>query len=192
MSQSQQSAAGSMVDLVAARIGNGRAVHPETAIACTARIAGSLLLRSFSLKLEDFPPGSVLLSEEANVQGPQLIGILGSALQSRGVTLDKTKLGGTDSLRGQTPKFTLMESLDLLQDDALRIARDCGLSLAEAAQAAAVATAFVVSECARDIGGEVGFNVAVYSFIEGCKTVPPLLKSDALPTKEKKPWYKPW
>ena len=97
ISQGQHSAAGSIVDLVASRIGSERAVHPETAIACAARLAGSLLLRSFVLKLDDFAPGSVLLSEEANKRGPQLISILGSVMQSMGVTLDKTQLGGEDS-----------------------------------------------------------------------------------------------
>ena len=95
-------------------------------------------------------------------------------------------------MRGQTPRLTLIESLDLLQDDAVRIATDCGLRLEEGAQAAAIATAFVVSQCAKDIGGEVGFNAAVYGFIEGSKTVPPLLRPSAALPKNKKPWYKPW
>lgn len=181
-----------MVDLIANRVGSERAVHPETAIACAARLAGSLLLRSFGLKLEGFAPGAVLLSNEANGRGPQLIGILGGALQNMGVALDQTKLGGDNSMRGQAPKFTLVESLGLVQDDALRIANECGLGLEEAAQAAALATAFIVQECAKDIGGEVGFNAAVYGFIEGCKTVPPSLRSEVATPKDKRPWYKLW
>lgn len=192
ISQGQQRAAGAIVDLVASRIGSERAVHPETAVACAARLAGSLLLRSFGLKLDDFAPGSVLLSNEANERGPQLIGILGGVLQSLGVALDKTKLGGENSMRGQTPRFTLVESLDLLQDDAVRLAKECGLGLEEGAQAAALATAFIVRECAKDIGGEVGFNAAVYGFIEGCKTVPPSLRPAAASPKNKRPWYKSW
>lgn len=192
ISQGQQRAAGAIVDLIANRIGSERAVHPETAVTCAARLAGSLLLRSFGLKLESFAPGSVLLSNEANERGPQLMGILGGALQSMGVALDKTKLGGDSAMRGQAPKLTLVESLELLQDDAMRIANECGLGPEEGAQAAALATAFIVRECAKDIGGEVGFNAAAYGFIEGCKTVPPAQRLAVAAPKDKKPWYKPW
>jgi hypothetical protein len=39
----------------------------------------------------------------------------------------------------------------------------------------ATPTAFIVSEGAGNIGPEVGFSIAAYGFIEGCKTVPPAL-----------------
>ncbi len=67
------------------------------------------------------------------------------------------------------------------------IARNNGLGLKEAAQAAAMATAFVVKECSRNLGPEVGFNVAAYGFIEGCKTVPPAIGKDSKSPAEKKP-----
>ena len=57
----------------------------------------------------------------------------------------------------------------------MSIARANGLELKEAAHAAAMATAFIVKECAKDIGAETSFNIAAYGFIEGCKTVPPLV-----------------
>jgi hypothetical protein len=178
--------AGLLVDLVAARAGTGRAVHSETAIAMTARLSGSLLLRSFNFELQKLEPGSALLSEQANEEGPQLINILGSMLQNFGVVLDKTKLGGSDALRGEEPKLSVVESLALLQEDAIRIAEQNRLSLKEAAQSAAMATAFIVKECTPSIGGEVGFNVAIYGLIEGSKTVPPRLQSAS------KPFWKFW
>jgi len=182
----QNKVAGLFVDLVAARAGTGRAVHAETAIAMAARLSGSLLFRSFNFEFQKLDPGSVLLSEQANEEGPQLINILDSMLQNFGVTLDKTKLGGRNALRGEEPKLSIIESLALLQEDAIRIAGENRLSLKEAAQSAAMATAFVVKECARSIGGEVGFNVAIYGLIEGSKTVPPRLQ------RTSKPFWKFW
>lgn len=191
ISSAQSRAAGAFVDLVATRLGKDRGVHSETAIACTARLAGSLLLRSFNLNLSAMEPGSVVLSNEANEKGPQLINILAAFLHGQGVSLDAQKLGGSHVSRGEEPRLTILQTTDLLQDDALRIAHDNGLSLEEAAQAAALATAFIVSECSKSIGAEVGFNIATFGFIEGCKTVPTLSTSRQGQAKGK-PWYRFW
>ena len=69
----QNKAVGEFVELIAAKIADGRAVHSETAIAVCARLSGSLLLRSFNFELEAWEPGAALLSEEANQKGPELI-----------------------------------------------------------------------------------------------------------------------
>ncbi len=50
ISREQHKVARELVDLVASKFGAGRAVQSETAIACVARLAGSLFFRSFSLK----------------------------------------------------------------------------------------------------------------------------------------------
>jgi len=85
----------------------------------------------------------------------------------------------------------VVQSVALLQKDALHIARQNGLELKDDAQAGAIATAFIVKECARDIGGVVGFNVAAYGFIEGCKTVPPAMNPEPN-ASERKPWFRLW
>lgn len=190
ISEAQNKAAGELVDLVASKPGSGRAVHSETAIASTARLAESLLLRSFNRNIPGAQPGTAVLSHEANEQGPQLISVMSAMLQHFGVSLDQDKL--EPSTRGSTPELSVVESLALLQEDAMHIARKNGLGLKEAATAAAMATAFMVKECARTIGAEVSFNIAVYSFIEGCKTVPPPIAAEPASRKEKKPWYKLW
>ena len=192
ISREQHKAAGELVDLVASRIGDGRAVQSETAIACIARLAGSLLFRSFNLDVQGVQPGSVMLSDQANEEGPQLINILSAMLQHFGVALNQELLAGGSSKRGGPPELSLLESLALLQEDALRIAQDNGLGMKEMALSAAVATAFVVKECANAIGPETGFHLAVYSFIEGCKTVPPGVGSNPVPPMAKKPWYQLW
>ena len=188
----QHKATGELVDLVAAKVGNGGAVHPETAIAAAARLAGSLLLRSFSFRFEGLEPGSVLLSEEANEKGPLLVNTLAAFLSTAKLSLDQTKLGGQQDQRGQEPRLDFLNTLSQLQADALKISAENGLTMAQAAQAAALATAFIVKECAPQIGTETGFNVALYGFIEGSKTVPPAIATASRPPAAAKPWYRFW
>lgn len=175
ISKAQNKAAAELVDLVAAKLGAGRAVHSETAIASTARLAGSLLFRSFGLSLQGAQPGTVVLSNEANEEGPQLMAIVSAMLQNFGVKLNREMLGGGSQKRGNASQLSTVESLALLQEDAMQIAKNNGLELKEAAWAGAMATAFVVKECASTIPPEVGFNIAAMGFIEGCKTAPPII-----------------
>jgi hypothetical protein len=191
ITEEQNRAAGDLVDLIAGRLGSGRAIHPETAIAASARISGSLLLRSFGFDLETPKPGTVLLSNEANEKGPILVNLLGAFLAKNQIELDPTKLGGAPEHRGTEPNLNTQESLALLQVDALQIATQHSLSMQQAAEAAALATGFIVKECVSSIGGEVGFNVAAFGFIEGSKTVPPRLNQRSLPPASKA-WYKFW
>lgn len=191
ITEEQNRAVGDFVDLVATRLGAGRSIHPETAIAASARISGSLLLRSFGIDLEATEPGTVLLSSEANEKGPVLVNLLSAFLAKNQIELDSTKLGGTLEHRGAEPNLKTQESLALLQVDALKIAAQHSLSLQEAAEAAALATGFIVKECVASIGGEIGFNVASFGFIEGIKTVPPHLGKPS-PPPTSKPWYRFW
>ena len=189
LSQAQSNAAGQIVDLIVTRLGEKRSVHAETAITSAARLAGSLLFSSFGLDLKDCEPGTVVLSEQANDQGPQLVSILGGILQLMDVPLDAQRLNAQPTALGEELKLTTLEALRLFRDDALKIAHDNELTLEEAAQAAAAATAFIVRECSKTIGAEVGFNVAAFGFIEGCKTAPPRATAASAPAK---PWFKLW
>lgn len=120
ITEQQNRAAGDFVDLIATRLGSGRAIHPETAIASSARISGSLLLRSFSFDLDSQEPGTILLSNEANEQGPDLVNLLGAFLARNRVALDSTMLGGAPEHRGTQPNLDIQKSLALLQTDALQ------------------------------------------------------------------------
>lgn len=76
----QSKATGELVDLVAAKVGIERAIHPATAISTSARLSGSFLFRSFGFNTSNLNPGSLLLSEQANEKGMQLINIVGAYL----------------------------------------------------------------------------------------------------------------
>jgi hypothetical protein len=175
LSKLQLEAAGPFTDLIANRLGGeGRAVQTETAIASISRIAGSLMLRSFNFDLQKPEPGTVILSAEANTKGPELINIAASIIQRLGFELDAARARGKG--RGREPSLSFLQSMTLLQTPALQICKDKGLTHEQGAQSAAVATGFIVKECARSIDVEVAFNVAVYGFIEGSKTVPPRIQ----------------
>lgn len=190
LNERQNAAAGEFVELVAGRLGSGRAIHPETAIASCARVAGSLMLRSFGLELGNIAPGTVVLSEEANEKGPRLVSILQGFLASNQIELDREKVQASETERGAQPSLSAVQSLELLQAEALRIAEQHALPLDKAAESAALATGFIVMECKDSLGAEVGFNVAVYGFIEGSKTAPPRLGSGK--SHEKKSRFKFW
>jgi hypothetical protein len=116
----------------------------------------------------------VVLSVEANTKGPELINIAASIVQRLGFELDAARARGKG--RGHEPNLSFLQSMTLLQAPAMQICKHKGLTLDQGAQSAAVAAGFIVKECARSIGVEVAFNVAVYGFIEGSKTVPPRLQ----------------
>jgi hypothetical protein len=158
------------VDLVA-DLGTGRAVQTETAIACAGRLAGSLLLRSFGFDLSKMEPGNIVLSEEANTKGPQLISIAAAVVKAQGFSIDARSCAQKG--RGHEPEISVGDSLAILQDKAIRVCTEQGFSLEEGAQCAAGATGFIVTEAARSMDVEVAFNVAVFAIITGCKTVPP-------------------
>ena len=192
ISEAQHKTASEFVELIASKLGSERAVHPETAIAGAARLAGSLLYRSFGLNIHDVRPGDVCLSHEANEEGSRLVKVLAATLEHFEVSLKQEQLGGDPHPRGGAPKLSVLQSLTLMQEEAMRIAQGSGLELKEAACACAMATAFIVKECAKDIGAEVGFNIAAFGFVEGSKTVPPVLAADSLSVGEATPWYKFW
>lgn len=171
LSQAQLDAASEFGTTAMQTFDQGGAFPAETVIGAVARMAGSFLLRSFGLSLSGIQPGSVVLSEQANEQGPRLIQLLGGALQSIGVTLDKSKVAAAQaSPRGLKESFLQTQSALETQFGAVR--DKYGLTDGEAADSAAVATALLIKNCSQSLDPHVGFNLAVYGLIEGSKTAP--------------------
>ena len=163
-------AAGAMAEVFAAKLGADRAVHSPTVIAAGARMAGTMLLRSFGFDTSKMQPGAAVLSDQANEQGPVLINLLGNMLTQYGVPLDKAKFETAG--RGEEPMLSVNAMQELLEPELTAIRERFGLNLVGGAHACALTTAWLVKECAPQIGAEVGFNIAVFGFIEGSKTVP--------------------
>lgn len=195
----QNQAVNDLLDLIVAKMGNKiREVDTIEAISASARLAGSLLFRSFDFQIDSPKPGTVMLSEEANIKGPELVNITHAVLHNMGVTIDDSEMGNNNQ---QKPKSDFIDSINLLQNQALEIKVKRNLSFEQLAQSAAIATAFIIEQ-SKNITAETGFGTAIYYYIEGTKTYPPEFSTESTNNDEfenqdskkdqLKPWWKFW
>lgn len=171
LSQAQLNAAGEFGTTAMQAFDRDGTFPAETVIAAVARMAGSFLFRSFELPLSGIQPGAVVLSEEANQQGPRLIQLLSAVLQSLGVPLDQSKLSAAQG-SAKSVKESFLQTQGVLEMRFAEICEKDDLTDGEAADSAAVATAVLIKNCAKLLDPHVGFSIAVYGFIEGSKTAP--------------------
>lgn len=186
ISENQNKVTGEIVDLIASAIGKNRAVHSATAIATSARLSGAFLFKSFGLNVPDAKPGTAVLSNQANEEGPELINVIGAVLANLGVTIDNQKM---ESAEIKKAELDFLESLNATQTEAIKIMENHKLSPKEMSIACAVSTAFIIEQCKNDLSVESGFKTAIFGLIEGSKTVPP--QTDKTKSEQKK-WYKFW
>ena len=182
----QNKAAGEIVELIANNIGENRAIHPATAISTCSRLSGSFLFRSFNIELKDAKPGSAVLSEQANTEGPKLVNIVAAVLHNFGISLDAKKMEVATIGKSN---LEFLEAMQKCQSKAFEIMKNNNLNHVEMAQACAMSTAFVIEQCKNDLQIENGFQTAGYGIVEGSKTVPPTTGSGPI---EKKKWYQFW
>jgi hypothetical protein len=171
LNQQHIDAAKEFVNATVKALQTDRGVHAETAIAATARMAGTFLFRSFAFPLTDVEPGQPVLSEQANERGPRLVEVLSEILARLGVQLDRARLGDEPESDNQ-PQQGFLETQKLLEPQFAAIRTRHGLSEQEAAEAGAVATAMLMHQCLQVLDPHVAFSIAVYGFIEGAKTAP--------------------
>lgn len=165
-------AANDIIELISATIGTNRQVHSATAISACARIAGSMMYRSFNFKINDVKPGTVMLSNEANEKGPQLINVVGNMLTHFGFP-PKRELMETNPKAESNLSF--LDTMDKLQAPTYSIMMSNNLDFEQMSYACALATAFIIKECRNDLNLESGFNTAIWGFMDGTKTCPPVL-----------------
>ena len=170
ITEQQHKASQKIVELISAKIGKNRAVHPATAISSCARLSGSFLFRSFNFQLANVSPGNAVLSDEANEKGHVLINFIGGMLNNLGVNINGEEL---EEQPVEESNLSFLDTLNLLQDKAAEIMIENKLDYEQIAYSCAVATAFIIKECQNDLAVQSGFNTAIYSFIEGSKTYPP-------------------
>lgn len=199
ITKNQNEAVNDIVEMVVDVIGNGsRELNTTEAISSTARLAGSFLFRSFDFKIADAKPGTVMLSEEANVKGPQLVNITHAVLQNFGIQIDNNKMSNRSQKHAES---NFVDVIGKVQTPALAIMKKRELSFEQMAQSAAIATAFIIQQ-SDNITPEEGFGIAIYHYIEGSKTNPPdfnsVVKNEPKKQESKssnvqtKPWWKIW
>lgn len=204
ITKNQNNAVNDIVEMVVTVIGNGsREIDTTEAISCTARLAGSFLFRSFGFKIDNPKPGTVMLSEEANQKGPQLINLTHIVLQNFGIQIDKNKMSNGNKKQAES---NFIDVISKVQVPALAIMKKNDLTFEQMAQSAAIATAFIIQQ-SNNITPEEGFGTAIYHYIEGSKTYPPEFEENYVSKKPKekmesnetktesnksKPWWKIW
>ena len=203
ITNNQNKAVDDIVEMVVSVVGNGsREIDTTEAISSTARLAGSFLFRSFDFKVNDAKPGTVMLSEEANTKGPQLVNITHAVLNNMGVQIDNSKMSNGNQ---QHADSNFVDVIEKIQGPALEIMKKNDLNFEQMAQSSAIATAFIIQQ-SSNIDPEQGFGTAIYHYIEGTKTFPPEFgnKTDKVPelkstsnehnkpNSESKPWWKIW
>ncbi|MFN0122578.1 MAG: hypothetical protein ACKV2V_18940 [Blastocatellia bacterium] len=177
-------------EVIMQKLTNERGVHAETAIACAGRMAGTFMLRSCRLPMDHLEPGMPVLSDAANEKGPYLTDLLQMALTQMNININPNC--GEDVLAGRdAPQISVLETQRLLENDFRQIMRKYQLNDEEASHAATFTTAFMVQACGGVIEPQSAFQYAIYSMVEGSKTVPQRLAADAN-GEAKKPWYKVW
>ena len=147
-------------------------VQPETVIAGTARMAGTMLFRSFAPAGSAFEPGTAVLSDEANAKGPKLMDIMFVTLRSAGHTITEQELDNRDATT-EASQLSLKESQALLDGAVLSYCESAGLTFEDAAYASSIAAALLVHDCRALLDVRKGAAIAIYGFVEGCKTAPP-------------------
>jgi hypothetical protein len=170
ISKEQNEAVNDIVELIASKLGNEkRELNVVAAISTCARLAGSFLFRSFDFEIKDAKPGTVMLSENANIKGPELVNITYAVLQNFGISIDDQKM---DSSSEEETKIDFVDAINLVQNQALEIMNKYKLSYEQLAHSTAIATAFIIQQ-SPGILPETGFEKAIYHYIEGSKTYPP-------------------
>ena len=202
ITNNQNKAVNDIVEMVVSVIGNGsREIDTTEAISSTARLTGSFLFRSFGFEIKDAKPGAVMLSEEANTKGPQLVNITQGVLQNFGIQIDNSKMSSGNQKQAES---NFVDVINKVQNPALEIMKKNDLSYEQMAQSGAIATAFIIQQ-SGNITPEEGFGTAIYHYIEGTKTFPPEFSSESKKTTNtkiaekdnnlrngSKPWWKFW
>src|ERR1051326_99591 len=165
LSKQQMAAAQEFANMTLTALKLPEGVHPATVVAAAARMGGTYLFRSFGFKLTGIKPGQAVLSDAANEQGAQLIQIAGSVLSQGRIKLDNARSGEATNSKNK-PILKYLDTQKKLEALYAPIKAVGKLSLEEAAQAVAVATALLIKHCAKVLDPNVAFGIAVYGFVE--------------------------
>lgn len=170
-----------------------RGLHAETLIASVARMSGSLMYRSFGFD-EKIVPGTLVLSDQANIFGPKLMNLMFVTLQQLGQKIEEQD-ADQEYLSQRFSQLTFQESHERLAAFFIQYCKVVSISFQDAAFGAAVATAILIHDCCAVLDVKKGAAIATYGFIEGTKTAPYPLSAvapQAQAAEPKKPWYKKW
>jgi hypothetical protein len=147
-------------------------IHAETVIAAAARMAGTMLFRSFAPPANQLVPGTPVASDEANRRGPLLMNTLFSVLEQYGhEELDTQTLNGARDTTAAS-RLSLAATQGALEPWYRKTAETLALDFEEIAMAGAMSTALLVHDCREVLEINRACAIAVHGMVEATKTVP--------------------
>lgn len=157
-----------------AALAPGGRLQPESAIAGMARMAGTYYFRSFGHAARQLAPGQVVVSDEANARGPELMHLAHEVLARLGLRLEDARVRAALDTRADrhTPLFGFAYTQPRLERAFAPIVAQYGLPAEEAGKAAACAVALLIHQWQATLDPAVAFGLATYGFVEGTKTAP--------------------
>lgn len=164
-------------EFVVEKMQTENSVHVGTLVSAFARLSGTSLLRSFNIIPDEIEPGTVLLSDQANQEGPQLHGVIINLLEAFGTQLDQSKIVIETPPEFQ-PVIDLGQTQEQFEHGFTEIVRRNGFDQKEAAFAAAAACAIAIHETRDVVDPHLSFGIAAFGVVEGAKTAPvPLVQN---------------
>ena len=121
----QRQASRPIADAIIRALTNERGVHAETAVVAAARVAGTLLFRTFGLPARGVEPGTPVFSAVANERGPVLVDVLQAGLSGLGV--DASAPVSSEQIGEHPPQLTLLEMQRPIEPAVAAIAASQGL-----------------------------------------------------------------
>src|SRR5262245_269904 len=143
-----------IADAIIRALTNERGVHAETAVVAAARMAGTLLFRTFGLPSRDIEPGTPVFSDVANERGPLLVEVLQAGLSGLGV--DASAPVSSEQIGEHPPQLTLLEMQRAIEPAVAAIAASHGLEGESAARACALATAVLIDRTRPVLAPSIG------------------------------------
>ena len=160
--------------LLFSKLNSQTGIHVGTFVSAAVRLAGTCLFRSFNFKPIDAKPGACVLSEEADVEVPQLVNLLVSILKSYKVEIKSNPDLKTPAER--LPKLDIVQMQTIFQEEFFGIMKDHHLNLDDSAVAGVVTAAGIIHQTRKNVALPISTGVAMMGFIEGLKTLPVPLK----------------
>lgn len=151
--------------------------HAGTVLSIAGRLAGTSLFRS--IHKEEYNPGTVILSEEANVAYPKLLNQFAFYCKQNGIDV-MSKPPMTTFPDNDKPKMELAEVQAEYQDQYDTIMKKHGLDYLNAAQAGMIVSSIVFQyhvTQVKDIDPFVATGIVAMGVVEGAKTAPPPFES---------------
>ena len=146
--------------------------HAGTVLSIAGRLAGTNLFRS--IHKQEFDPGTVIISEEANVTYPKLLNLFAFYCKQNGIDV-MSKPPMTTFPENDKPKMELAEIQKEYQDQYDAIMKKHGLDYLNAAQAGMIVSSIVFQyhvTQVKDIDPFVATGIVAMGVVEGAKTAP--------------------